>query len=275
MFKKILLLGMLLFVAACGGGVNDDNVDDNNNGQLIDTANPPSIVQSIPDKDATGVLPSTSIRLIFTEDLNPETVTAANLKVTSGATVIGGNLKTAGNIVTFEPSGILPLGAVITIDASGIKDRSGQIMEAETRSFKTASGALIGTFALADSTFFSAGGVAQATIDKVKGVVTVNIKGNAPSDVSARWLSVAIEKDKTYVGSFVGSSTPQNSVQAELKQQGGAFASYASTTVACTGTAKFSLIPNASDLTTGRFNLNFAGAVGTYTVGTITIFKLD
>ena len=89
------------------------------------------------------------------------------------------------------------------------------------------------------------------------------------SNVSDRWENLPIIKDKKYRATFACVSVPANlPVQMQLKENGGSYEIYASVSAPCNGTVTVVLVPT-KDNTVGRFNINFGGAVGEYTIGPV------
>jgi hypothetical protein len=138
----ILLLAAALVFSGCPstgtGGVTDTDDD-----------TPPSVVQIIPPDGSEAVDPGTIIALFFDDALIASTVTASSVQVThqiNGDPIPGqlflGQSQAGNTIVTFVPSGTLPLSEFIDVylpAAGGVQDDGGnELAYAQGMSFKTA-----------------------------------------------------------------------------------------------------------------------------------------
>ncbi len=87
---------------------------------------PPTVASLSPSCSATGVPINDKIAVTFSEAMDPNTITGANLMVTGpGTTPIAGAITyvVASNIATFTPNVNLPAGTLITVTATtGVKD---------------------------------------------------------------------------------------------------------------------------------------------------------
>ena len=129
---------------------------------------------------------------------------------------------------------------------------------------------------LVDSIFYSKGGDAQATFNKITGALSEKIAGDLTTDpaayaqVSIRWSPLSVDMTKTYHVSFACSSTPQRKVQVQLKQDGGTYYVYASTTTVCSGIVSVDMKPSGND-PAARIVLNFGAYTGEYIIGPVKV----
>ncbi|MDP2708741.1 MAG: Ig-like domain-containing protein [bacterium] len=295
MLKRIWLLGIMLLLVACGGGGGDN--------RPIDTAGPPLIVSRVPASGAVNVPPGTIVELVFSENIDPRSVSSATFQVMEVGEdrLARGTFHTAGNIVRFISDEITD-NTLFRVFVTGVRDLDGQVMNTvEEWFFSTIGGPappsstsssttdsstttilptasftpILGSpFLASSSVFFSRGGGNQAIFDRATGTVIVTIAG-APSDVSVRWPGIVIEAGVTYRVSFACPSVPVNRVQTEFKKNVTPFTSYDSAQAVCNGAVSVNLVPSESDGVNGRFNLNFGGAPGTYVFGPVTIEKAN
>lgn len=95
----------------------------------------PTVVSSVPAQGATGVLPTATISVTFSENVDATTITAANifLRLTSGGANVPGTLSfNAGTrTATFTPSSPLTQGAAYSLTVNGVKDVLGNAMPAQ------------------------------------------------------------------------------------------------------------------------------------------------
>ena len=237
----------------------------------------PSITAFSPGSNQANVLLSSPIKVTFSEAVDPVSVNTNHFFLNSGNAAIPCSVSTNGNIATLTPSSTLTANTAYTPTVTvGIKDLSGNPLTASSSwSFTTGSlsGGVIQTFLPVNGTFFSAGGVAQATFIASTGVVTVNTASNA-WDVSLRWPSVSYVSGGIYRASFSCSSNPQRNVEVQFKQNISPFTVYGSANVACSGTVTTDITSSVTD-NAGRMNINFGAATGAYTVGAVSLQKLN
>lgn len=103
---------------------------------------PPTVTGVTPASGATGVSPNTNIQISFSEDVQPSTITTANitLKTTSGGTAVAGAVayNATTHVATFQPSAALAQSTSYTLTVTGIKDIAGNTLAAPfTSSFTT------------------------------------------------------------------------------------------------------------------------------------------
>lgn len=92
-------------------------------GTIIDST-APIILATNPDSNATGIAISQNITAIFSEALDPTTVTATTFTVTGpGATPVDGNVSYVGTTATFNPTADLAASTLYTVTlTTGITD---------------------------------------------------------------------------------------------------------------------------------------------------------
>lgn len=94
---------------------------------------PPSIISSTPAAGATSVDPFAPIEIGFSEAIDPATLTASNVRLLDGATVLPSTLQLSlngSNTVRIFPSDPLPLGRTLTLDVRIVEDWLGTPMSA-------------------------------------------------------------------------------------------------------------------------------------------------
>ena len=276
MLRKILLYALVLAavfgVVGCGGGGGDDG----GSGGTTTTITPEKfrVISVSPADGAVNVGVNSIVSLEFNENIDVFSVSADNFLLVQG-TKVSGALSASGKTVVFIPNKDLKTLSSCVITLSGVKSSSGAIMEPFTSSFTTGGSVAGNTVKLSPANWvtYSKGGAEQATFDKAAGTVTVKTASD-PTDVSVRWAPVPVDKTKIYRVSFPCSSVPQQTVQVQLKENGGAYRIYGMDIVTCAGTVDINLVPygatEAGD-PAARLNINFGTAVGVYTIGEVTI----
>jgi hypothetical protein len=92
---------------------------------------PPSITAIVPANGATGVSPTATVQITFSENMDATTINATNitLKTTSSGTAVAGTVayNTNTRIATFTPSAPLAQTAGYTVTVSGVKDAAGNL----------------------------------------------------------------------------------------------------------------------------------------------------
>jgi hypothetical protein len=103
----------------------------------------PTISAREPAANATGVATNATVRVTFSEALNPSTVNTSTISVrpsTAGSAAVAGSVALAANVATFTPSAPLAAGTSYTVQVStGVRDAAGNALSAaSTWSFTTA-----------------------------------------------------------------------------------------------------------------------------------------
>jgi hypothetical protein len=92
---------------------------------------PPEVLKVAPANGADDAQPTGDVSVLFSEGLDPATVTSDNIKIVDGTTEIDGELSYEGVIATFTPSRRLSLLASYDVSVSqGITDAGGQALKA-------------------------------------------------------------------------------------------------------------------------------------------------
>ncbi len=125
MLKKALSLVFAIstvFLYSCGG--SDDN------GSAADSTDP-AIVSVSPAANATGVLLNNAVAVVFSEAMEPTTITTSTITVMAGATSIGGTVSYSGTTASFTPSQNLTQDTLYTVTISEtVTDANGNDMSA-------------------------------------------------------------------------------------------------------------------------------------------------
>ena len=99
----------------------------------------PSVTAIVPTAGASGVGVNGSIRLAFSEAVNPISVTSGTVTISAGGTPLGTTMTMATNnlSLTVSPQRPLPAGTLITVTVNGVDDQSGNVVPVTTSSFTT------------------------------------------------------------------------------------------------------------------------------------------
>lgn len=100
---------------------------------------PPTVDSSVPASSATDVGTDTDIKAVFSEPVDPLTVTAATFLVNDGSVDIAGSVTYTDSTATFTPSSVLERGKTYKVTVTtGVKDLEGTPMTTDyTWSFET------------------------------------------------------------------------------------------------------------------------------------------
>ena len=106
--------------------------------RVLPDTTPPN-VSSVNPNGVTGIAVTSSITVLFSEDVNPATVTAASLIVTGPPGPIAGSVQANGFLATFTPSANLPYASTITVTiTTAVTDLSGNNLASDyTATFST------------------------------------------------------------------------------------------------------------------------------------------
>ena len=128
-----ILAGLFLF---CGCGGDDpaapapvENSPGGSESPVDQTA--PQVTEHLPEAGAGEVAPETVIRIVFSEALDPATVTGTNILLEGAGGAIAGDLAVDGEVVLFTPAEALSAGSLYTVSlGTGITDRAGNALGA-------------------------------------------------------------------------------------------------------------------------------------------------
>ena len=113
------------------------------NGTSPDVAQP-RVSSVTPPAASNGIGTNAPIEVVFSKPMNPATISASTISITSGGTSIGGvSISFAGSYaqdVVLTPFNLLPDGATISIAVAGAQDLSGNIVMPFTSTFQTRTG---------------------------------------------------------------------------------------------------------------------------------------
>jgi uncharacterized protein (TIGR03437 family) len=91
----------------------------------------PSVLSTTPASGAAGVATGSNLSALFSEPMDPSTITTGTFTLQQGATSISGTVTYSGSTATFVPSGGLAVGTTYTATiTSGVKDLSGNALAA-------------------------------------------------------------------------------------------------------------------------------------------------
>ncbi len=103
----------------------------------------PAITSVAPPAGATNVGVSATVRVHFSEAVNPLTVAASTLELSSSAGVLPASFtfNSTNTIVTLVPQAPLPASTLLTLSVDGIEDASGNVVAPQTTQFTTGTSA--------------------------------------------------------------------------------------------------------------------------------------
>jgi hypothetical protein len=89
----------------------------------------PAVDSTVPASDAVGVSPDSNLAVIFTEAVDPLTVTTLSVTLSRGLTAVGGTVTLSGVTATFNPTSDLEPNTEYTASVStAVKDLAGNAM---------------------------------------------------------------------------------------------------------------------------------------------------
>ncbi len=172
-------------------GEPDDGIGGLPSGGAPSLEGAPSVVKVTPVDSATGIIPSSAVRIDFSEGLDDATVTSDTIQLLDGETPIAGSLTYQGGAVLFEPAESLSLLTRYQVQVgTGVTDTDGVPLEAPfSSSFSIRDGAW------SEETSFAAD---YTTVWAAR--VAMDARGNAlvawvgtDSNIYARWYDAAQE----------------------------------------------------------------------------------
>jgi len=137
MATLFLTFMLSLVLVSCGGSSSGGGTG----GNIPDTT-PPTVSSTNPADNSTGVAVSTTVSAVFSEVLDPATVTNATFLLTGPSGTVAGTASAGGATATFTPSAALTTSATYTAEiTTGVKDKAGNALAAaRTWSFTTTAG---------------------------------------------------------------------------------------------------------------------------------------
>ena len=131
--SKFVVIGVMVSgLAACGGGGDSP--------APVPDATPPTVVSVTPANSMTGIAPSTTVSVNFSEPVNCSTVNASSVALTSNGVAVAGSVSCSGSGATFAPSASLPRGSAFTLSVTNaVKDSANNALSsAFSATFMTA-----------------------------------------------------------------------------------------------------------------------------------------
>lgn len=99
-------------------------------GTILLDSDRPAVVSTTPEPDATDVSTGQIVAVIFSEPVDPSTVTAATVRVSVAGEPVGGSLSVDGEVVEWAPNDLFPDLSRVDIRIKGEKtDFQGQVIE--------------------------------------------------------------------------------------------------------------------------------------------------
>ena len=129
------------------------------------------------------------------------------------------------------------------------------------------------TLSIANAFAFADGGTSRATFNIATGQVVVNTAGQ-DWQVNLNWDKQSIVSGGIYRVTLSCTSVPSSNIRVLYKTFAAPFAELGSATVACNGNVSADITATATDAN-ANFYLDFGATTGTYTVGTVTIQKMN
>jgi hypothetical protein len=118
----VVLLSLGLFISCGGGGGGDGEAD----------TTAPSVTSTNPASDATGIQISSSIQVIFDEEIKPSTATTGTCLVQGGGNIINCTISLINNQITITPNQALTYETPYTVTlTTGIEDLSSNPMASD------------------------------------------------------------------------------------------------------------------------------------------------
>ena len=146
----ITLILTVSFMTGCGSDSDSESSD----------VTAPTITLTIPAADLTGVVRNANIFAIFSEEMDPATITGVTFTLKQGGTPVIGVVTYTGLAATFNPTGDLAASTIYTAKVTvGAKDLSGNALVADkTWSFTTGLNSTVNRLPVAlDHAGYSAG----------------------------------------------------------------------------------------------------------------------
>jgi hypothetical protein len=134
-FTKVpAMLALLSIILLAGCKKNDGNPSPGSDGT-------PVVIASSPANNATGVSLNKVIAIVFSEDMDPLTLTSSTLTVKQGITNVSGVVSSSGSTASFTPAAQFSAGLVYTVTVTtGVKSVAGKaLLSASQYSFTTGS----------------------------------------------------------------------------------------------------------------------------------------
>lgn len=133
-FLSSVIISLTLFLSSCGGG----NGGRSNSGEApSNDTTPPTVSSTSPANGNTGVALNSIIRAIFSEPINPDTLTANTFIVlsvgTSGGVTVSGTIAYTAETMTasFTPAAVLGINTTYTMTiTTAVEDKAGNPMAA-------------------------------------------------------------------------------------------------------------------------------------------------
>src|SRR4029077_14222667 len=93
---------------------------------------PPAVTSVSPAPSAVGVARTTTVQIVFSEEIDPGTATQVNITLSDGVNAIAGTLQTSNGdtTVTFTPLAQLKDQTRFTLRVASIADRVGKLLQA-------------------------------------------------------------------------------------------------------------------------------------------------
>jgi len=104
---------------------------------------PPTLSSLAPTNGATGIGVNATVRLHFSEAINPLTATSGSLSLFSSAGPIPASVtyNSTNTVVTIVPQVPLPASTTVTLSIDGVTDEAGNLLAAQTSQFTTGASA--------------------------------------------------------------------------------------------------------------------------------------
>lgn len=128
-----VVLGIALTTAACHHNRDSDNGGGSGTGSGNSTptasdTTPPTVVGATPSSSATGLEPTISVTVDFSEAIDPASVNASSFWLVGPYGTIPATISVNGASVTLTPNQPLPTNATLTATLNGVRDAAGNAL---------------------------------------------------------------------------------------------------------------------------------------------------
>ena len=223
----------------------------------------PTVSSTIPDNGVTGMAVNSALAAIFSETMDPLTITTVTFTLAQGTTPVSGSVTYIGMTATFTPAVALTTGASYTATiTTGVKDLAGNALVANySWNFTTYSGGGGGGGTLSSDKAFTAFGFILPAVTGVINETAKTIAVTVPFGTNVTALMAAFTTTGT--GVKVGTTVQTSLSTLNNFTSPVAYIVTAADNSMATYTATVTIAPNSTKSITAYSFAGYAGAVGT------------
>jgi len=223
----------------------------------------PTVSSTIPDNGVTGMAVNSALAAIFSETMDPLTITTVTFTLAQGTTPVSGSVTYIGMTATFTPAVALTTGASYTATiTTGVKDLAGNALVANySWNFTTYSGGGGGGGTLSSDKAFTAFGFILPAVTGVINETAKTIAVTVPFGTNVTALMAAFTTTGT--GVKVGTTVQTSLSTLNNFTSPVAYIVTAADNSMATYTATVTIVPNSTKSITAYSFAGYAGAVGT------------